>query len=363
MSEPTGEDIASLRQQGLTWGRIGNRYGLSGEAVRGRWRRWWGREHGDDEKEPPSSEEHKPTRLELWREHFDRLEKRPDWRELVEHAQRGAEIQAAYRPVLNRATRRIVTDRPVFLSFPADLHLGSPYAEYRAFTSTTDLLLSDGRFYISIVGPDLETAFAWFRSADAVLNQVLPPWLQIELFRQWLNEMLAKCLSICGDNHTDERLERYLGDIGLVWRDDVPYFRTWGILTVEVGPEGGPFAEYEIVQAHRYKGHSIYHDLQPALRMMRDIYPIADAYVTAHTHTPFHMDGVFYPEARPLKPRQHFIVTGTFKTGPEPYGMRNYGGSGILGIPTLALWPGQYKMQYFKSPEMALEVMGGNVQS
>jgi len=350
----TGKDISNLRQQGLSWPEIGNELDLSSEAARSRWRRWHTNRGKRDEVEP---EQEEPTRLERWREHLDRLDAQPDWRELVEHARRGAEIQQSYRPVFNRATRRIITDKPIFLSFIADLHLGSPYAQYQAFVATTDLLLGDNRFYTSVVGPDLETAFAWFRSADAVLNQVLAPWLQIELFRQWLDEMLPRCTSICGDNHTDERLERHLGDIGLVWRDDIPYFRTWGILTVEVGPEGGPFAEYEIVLAHKYKGHSIYHDLQPALRMMRDIYPIADVYCTAHTHTPFHMDGVFYAEARPLKPRQHFIVTGTFKTGPEPYSMRNFGGGGILGIPTLALWPREYKLQYFKSPEMAVEVM------
>lgn len=293
------------------------------------------------------------TYLEEWAEHVGRLGQRPQWRELVAHARRGAEIQAAYRPDIRRATRCIVSGRPIFLTFMSDFHLGSPHTDYRAFVETTDLIIGDERFYIAVVGPDLETAFAWFRSAEAILNQTIPPWLQIELYRQWLDEMLPRTVAVCGDNHTDERLERVLGDIGLVWRDDVPYFRAWGILTLRVGE-----TDYEIVMSHRYRGHSIYHNLQPALRMMRDIYPVADIYVTAHTHRPAYLCGVFYPEARPLKPRQHFIVAGTFKTDGDIYLLRNFGNSGVLGLPTLALWPSEHRIVHFASPAEALAAMG-----
>lgn len=302
--------------------------------------------------------ETRPTYLERWEEHFYRIENRPEWRDLLELADRAAKVQEAYRPDLRKATRRIITDKPILMVNMADFHLGSPHTDHQAFAATTDLLLNDPRFYFSVIGPDLETAFAWFRNAEVVLNQVLPPWLQIELYRQWLNEMLPRCLSVCGDNHTDERLERFLGDIGLIWRDEIPYFRAWGILTLEVGPEGGPFQEYVFVQSHRYKGSSIYHDLQPTLRLMRDIHPVADVYTTAHTHVPAYMQGVFYPEVRTLKPWQHFIVCGTFKTNGDLFSLRNFGGSGVLCLPTLALWPDRHEIVYFHSPELALEVMG-----
>ncbi len=360
------ELLRDLCAQPLTWSQRGRRLGRSGNSVRNQARRLgivavaprMGVEAVPEADAAESTGADSISCLQAWTEYQERLETRPGWRELVEHAKRGAEIQAAYRPDLRRATRRIITDKPVLLVGMADFHLGSPHTDHDTFVATTDFLLSDPRFYALIVGPDLETSFAWFRSAEAVLNQTLPPWLQIELYRQWLDEMLPRTVAVCGDNHTDERLERGLGDIGLVWRDELPYFRAWGILTLEVGPEGGPFAEYELVVSHRYKGHSIYHDLQPALRMMRDIYPLADAYITAHTHQPAHLDGVFYPEARPLKPEQHFIVCGTFKTGGDLFSLRNSGNTGVLGLPTLALWPGKHEMVYFRSPEVAVKVMG-----
>ena len=292
--------------------------------------------------------------LEAWQS--DRPEK-SDWRKLVEHAQTAAEIQHEYRPVDTRATRRIISDKPILVANIADFHLGSPHTDHQAFLNTTDFLIEHG-FYLNVVGPDMETAFAWFRSAEVVLNQTLPPWLQIELYRQWLDEMLPRTLAVCADNHSDMRLERYLGDIGLVWREEIPYFRAEGILTVEVGPDEDHLAKYEIVMSHKYSGKSIYHDLQPALRMMRDIYPIADAYITAHTHHPAYMNGVFYEEARAMKPRQHFMVCGKFKTGGDLYSLRNFGGSGVLGVPVLMLWPNEYRIQYFDSPEIAAEVLG-----
>lgn len=292
--------------------------------------------------------------LEAWKQ--KRAAEQIGWRELVEHALKGAQLHQTYRPTLLRARRVIITDRPIFIVNASDFHLGSPYTDYQSFVQTSDLILNDPRFYLNIVGPDLETAFAWFRSAEAVLNQVLPPYLQLELYRQWLDVMLPRTVAVCGDNHTDERLETYLGDIGLTWREDVPYFRAFGLLTLAIGPDHDHLVEYEFLEAHRYQGSSIYHDLQPVLRMMRDIYPLADCYITGHTHTPAYHEGIFYPEARIHKPRQHFIITGTFKTGGDVYSLRNFGGSGALGLPTLQLWPEEYRMQYYESPLQALVI-------
>ena len=164
--------IARLRDEGLTWAQIAEETGLHPEAARGRWRRLEEAAHwrGDDDDPEPEQGPVGPTYLEAWEAEMGRREDRPEWRELVEHAKHGAEIQLAYRPNPSRATRRIVTDGPVFVALPADFHLGSPYTDYEAFVATTDLILGDDRFYISVVGPDMETAFAWFRSADAALH-------------------------------------------------------------------------------------------------------------------------------------------------------------------------------------------------
>jgi len=284
--------------------------------------------------------------LDEWQSKIDK----PTWREILAHAEQGAELQERLRPIHTRATRTIRTDKPIFVVHIADLHLGAASTDYQAFLNTTDLLKSDPRFHFVIVGADLETAFAWFRSAEAVLSQVIPPWMQIEVEHQWLDEMLPRCIAICGDNHTDERLERVLGDIGLVWREDLPYFRTWGILDIELDNGRGDPVVYQAMLAHRWKGGSIYHSLQPALRMMRN-YPNADWYCTAHTHKPAHMWGCFFEGREP----QDLIVTGTFKTGDDLYVLRNFGQRGVLGLPTMKLWPDRKETQWFKSPQLALE--------
>lgn len=274
------------------------------------------------------------------------------WEELVDHAERGAELQNRMRPIINEAHRMIDTSSPVLVSFMADFHLGSPHANYKAFVRTTKTIKADPRFYLCVVGPDQESAFAWFRSADAVLNQTIAPYQQLELYRMWLDDMLDRTIAVCGDNHTDRRLERDLGDIGLVWRKEVPYFRQWGILHLRVG-----LTRYRIVLSHRWRGRSIYHQLQPTLRLMRDVDPTADVYVTAHTHRPAYMCGVWFQAVRKSRPRQHLIVCGTFKTGNEVFSL-GYGGSGVLGVPTLALWPDEYRIACFDNPATAIAAMG-----
>lgn len=283
--------------------------------------------------------------LEEWKLRTDK----PTWQEIVEHAQKGAELQERLRPIYTAAKRTIHTDSPIFLVHMADLHLGAPATDYQSFLDTTDLLKSDDRFYFVVVGPDLETAFAWFRSAEAILNQTIPPWMQLEAWRLWLDGMQSRCVAVCGDNHSDERLERNLGDIGVCWREDIPYFRTWGVLDL-ILDDGKTQVTYQEMMAHRYRGSSIYHDLQPALRMMRT-YPDADCYTTAHTHKPAHLWGSFY-EGQDMK---HLMVCGTFKTGPDLFTMRNYIRRGILGLPTLKLWPGKKQIAWYPSPQMALE--------
>ena len=68
------------------------------------------------------------------------------------------------------------------------------------------------------------------------------------------------------------------------------------------------------------------------------------------------MFGVWYPLAREGRLGQHFIVCGTFKDKPEPYGQR-FGGRGVLGIPTLALWPNEYRVAAYDNPETAVMAM------
>ena len=285
--------------------------------------------------------------LEGWQLQIEK----PSWDEILQHAQRGGELQSRLRPIYTRARRVIKTDKPIFLVLMSDFHFGSPRTNYQAFFETVNLLQSDDRFYFCVVGPDMEAAFTWFYDASAVLDQTIPPWMQIEAYRMWLDSMLDRAVAICADNHADQRLERYMGDIGVLWREDVPYFRSWGILTLQVGD-----IEYEILMSHKYKGHSIYHDLQPVLRLFRDLYPLADVYATAHTHSPAMLSGVFYPEARGAgKERQLFVVCGTFKDGMDLWTLRNYANRGVIGMPTLRLHPGRHEIVCFDNPAIALD--------
>jgi len=307
-----------------------------------------------DEGDLVDNEDDEPSVLEEWQQ----ADERPSLREIMDYAETGADLQRRMRPTTQRAERRIFTKEPIFLVHMADFHLGAPSTDYYKFMETTQLIMSDPRFFIVVCGPDLENSMVTFRDASATLNQVLPPWMQLEAYFQWIDWVLPRLACCCSDNHLYERLERLLGDSGHARPRGVPFFPAWGLLDLVLDNGEGEPVSYEAVLTHRYRGHSIYHDMQPVLRMLRDIYPIADWYCSAHTHVPAYLEGIFFPEARPLKPRQRFLVCGTFRIGADLYSLRNFGSSGILGLPTLMLWPDQYKVQYFPSPEMALEVAG-----
>lgn len=335
-TEGEEQTLTRLHESGLNWAEIGKKMSRNAESVRSRFRRM-------KAEEPVAVVEEPKTALDAWASTVQK----PTWQEIVAHAQAGAELQARFGRNQIYAERTIATDEPIFMVFMSDLHLGSPYTDLDAFIKTTDLLRTDRRFFFFVVGIDLETAFHWFFDAEAVLNQTIPPWMQIEAFKQWLDEMLPRCLGICGDTHTDRRLARYLGDIGLVWRDDLPYFREWGRLILKIGQ-----AQYKFCLSHQYRGKSIYHALQPCLRMLHDIDPDCDVYTTAHTHSPAYMAANFWPET--LGYEQHLIVCGTFKNGLEPYGL-TFGKQGVLGLPTLKLSADRRRIVYYANPQIAKE--------
>ena len=353
--------LAQLRDnEQLSFSQIGSRLGITKDQARYYYQKAKGRsDPGRAELYSAEISEDAPaTALEEWRA----LEEKPTWQELLEFAEKGQQLHDRMRPIIQRATRTIYTSGPVAVVFMSDFHLGARGTDYAAFVRTTDLIMSDPRFMVIVNGADLEGAFHQFRSAEPGESSVMPVWMQIEAFKLWVDTMLDRIICICGDNHVDERLERILGDIGLIWRDDLLYFRTFGLLKLCL-QSAESSTDYTGLVTHRYKGHSIYHKLQPTLRTMRDIYPVADFYATAHTHTPAYMNGVYYPLAREEEmPEQHFVVSGSFKTRNDVYSLRNHGGSGILGLPTLVFWPDVHLIQYFKSPWVAQFAMGWTMQ-
>ena len=345
-------EILALRGESKGWADIAAEMGYTEDQVRCAVRRWQSRAGADPVDDSPSVP--LETTLDIWRAQEDK----PGWREIIDHALTGADLHQRMRPSRTEATRTIHTKEPIFLVHLADLHLGSPTTDYRAFLETTDLIMSDKRFFLVVVGADVENAMVQFKSAEAVLNQVMPPWMQLEAYKQWLEEMLPRTVAICGDNHVNERMERIVGDLLIEQPKGVPLFPAFGILDLELDNGEGDPVTYKAVLSHKYKGSSIYHDLQPTLRMMREIHPLADWYCTAHKHVPAYMRGVFFERARIGDPYQHFIVCGTFNTMGNLYALRNFGGSGVLGLPTLALWPDKHQIEVFSGPGAVQDLLG-----
>ena len=325
------------------WAEIARRVGRSVEACRGKWKRERSSLTTDDEGNEGAEDR---SILDSW--HAERRE--VTWEELIEYMNTGAELHQSLRPLCTSAQRTIRSGRDVYLAFISDLHFGSPYCNYAKFFEITKIL-KDHDIYFVIVGKDLETAFAWFKAADAVLNQVAPPWMQIEAFRMWLKYMFDHAICICGDNHTDRRLRGVLGDVDISWAEGIPYFAEWGILTLNINS-----VEYSLCLAHQWRGSSVYHSLQPTLRLMGKISPLCDVYATAHTHgRPAYLCSHFWPTETRIEP-QHLIVCGSIQGG-DAYSLR-FGGGGIPAFPVLRLGSQQHEISYFYNIESAGNYLG-----
>ncbi len=111
--------------------------------------------------------------------------KKPDWREIVEHARTGADLYNRVNVNYDFVHRKIDTDDPIAVVFASDFHLGSNATDYDAFLETADFLKDSG-IYMIVVGSDPEFAINRFRSSEAVHSQVLPPVMQIEAQKRWL---------------------------------------------------------------------------------------------------------------------------------------------------------------------------------
>ena len=341
---PDAELIRLRYEKGMTHRAIAKMVGYKSDGtVRSRFKRMDKAGKLDDVKQ-----EAKLEPFDEWVEHQGNM---PNWREIVEHAREGADIYNRINVSYDFVHRKINTDKPIAIVFASDFHLGNHATDYSAFLDTADFLKESG-FYMIVVGSDPEFAINRFRSSEAVHSQVLPPVMQIEAQRLWLEWLQDQLIAGCWDNHLDERLEMSIGMFsGIGWPKKAPYFHAKGLLKLTVGD-----IEYEIAMTHRHKGSSIYHDFQPVFRLFREFYP-ADICVTAHTHKPGYTEFCAYPEMRRLLGRplmNHFILTGTFLAGHHTYTERNFKGRGVLGLPTIVLDPHTFDITYFRHPDKAL---------
>lgn len=281
-----------------------------------------------------------------------------DWRRVINAAIEMQDIRNNNSWTQDICRIEIPTDKPVAIMFTSDEHIGSMATDYDAWLNSIDYLFDTPGLYAVNVGDPIENQKK-FRTVSPILSQVISPTLQPQVYGQVLLEMFnrGKLLAMSGGNHDLEFDERIFGEGDLKQYAErlVPYFDGKGLVELVVGD-----VTYRILMMHKTRYHSFINTLHGAKREYQLTLP-ADIVVTAHTHKPGFEEYHHYQMAAELGLDfggvSFLIQTGTFKVN-DTYSKR-YWTKGVIGTPTVVLHPDRREMDYFRTPEKAVDFIRG----
>lgn len=177
-----------------------------------------------------------------------------DWRETTRHMM---QMQDVKRQASNSQTHthiQVDTDAPILVMVLADTHIGSWATDYELFMRITDEIL-EHNIFVCLLGDMAHMAIKSRPSGnvDEMVDQLLPPDLQVKYLQSWLQELEPQILFATWGNHDVEREEAQAGGslVADLYRRMVPYFGGIGHATVQVGSQ-----TYRIAASHKFLGRS-----------------------------------------------------------------------------------------------------------
>ena len=166
-----------------TWAELGARFGMSAQAVRGKYRRGRNRTRVEN----PGDERDAAGVLFADRKQVGEV----GWRELIGLASAGQEIGERLSDSQRVAEARIDTDRPIAVMCSGDWHLGDMATDHIGWQADMEFLLGEPNLYMIEVGDDRQNVRT-FKTLAAVLGQVLSPALQGQLMKSLVDELTVK---------------------------------------------------------------------------------------------------------------------------------------------------------------------------
>lgn len=344
-------------EERLTWKEVGERFGVSRHAARQAVKRYRKkREELGVEREGRVSQLKRQAIFPDWK-----LPEDVDWRELLESFDDSLELYKRVDP-----TQEILTvdlahlDEPIAVAFAADLHLGGGFTNHREIQQSIEYILNTDGLYLAIVGDTIEGFIPGLKSAETSEQMAGPLKLQLAALKSLVDDLgkHSKILCMTWGDHDAKWFEQLVGFNAVKSRmhDKVPYFTGRGLIRLRVGEE-----EYFICINHSERFTSQWNKTHPPRRQYERFFP-GDVNVTAHKHKPaFAMDHHYelIREAGVNLGGKHWmVVTGTFKTGPDPYTVRRWS-KGVIGVPTVVFHPDYHDTDCFESPSKAVAYMQG----
>jgi len=205
-----------------------------------------------------------------------------NWREAVEHVQKGQSLFGRAKSSQDKGVFTIKTDEPIYVMALGDAHFGSFGTDYEVLKQITDEILNTPNLYVILLG-DLAQMSIKLRNVLEVSDNALPPKYQMMLLDSWLDEIKHKVICSTWDNHSVMREEAVTGysKYAEIFERHVMYFSGIGHLDLGVGEQ-----VYKIAVAHFYRGYSIENPCHGGMRYMRRMAQDREIAMAGDSHNP-----------------------------------------------------------------------------
>jgi len=341
-----------------SWEDIGAHFNMTAEAVRNRFRRLRKKNGGIAAELPANTDKpndvyYSPEAAQVFFTNKKRVEN-INWRELIGLAQTAQDINLRLSDEQEIGEVTIPTDQPIAIMHGGDWHLGDVGVDYATWVDDMQFLLETPNLYYIDHGDNIQNMRV-FKDLAGVLNQVLSPMQQGQLFRSIVDELSVKnkLLAKVRGNHDYEFDERIFGEAlqkYLLDRVDAPMFNNKGLLKLKVGKE-----LYTFLLFHKSKFRSFMRATHSNYREMQLSFP-ADIIAGAHDHAPAIEHLWHYTLAREagydFGGETLLIKIGSYQGG-SGYGWR-YFHNGAICTPTVVLYPHEHKKVVFTNPRDAI---------
>ena len=205
-----------------------------------------------------------------------------NWRDAVEHVQKGQSLFSQAKSSQDKATVKIVTDEPIYILALGDAHFGSWGTDYEVLKKVTDEILNTPNLYVILLGDLLQMSIK-LRGVLEVADNALPPKYQMLLLDSWLQEISHKVICSTWDNHAVMREENVTGysKYAEIFERHHVYFNGIGHLDLQVGEQ-----IYKIAVSHFFRGYSLENPCHGGMRYMRRMAQDREIAMAGDSHNP-----------------------------------------------------------------------------
>jgi len=349
-------DIQALvEEHGTAWTKIGDILEESPEKLRSIYRRQL---KNNQDPEPLDLEDDELNKeAVIFKD--KKFKEDVNWRDFIDHANNGQNINERLRSVQRTAKIHINTTEPIIVTYTGDWHLGDGATDHDSWYEYIKKVMDNDRVYLIVLGDDYQNMRS-FKTLSAVLGQALSPPQQAAMMRSLVDELTDhnKLLAKVGGNHDQEFDERIFGEAlqnYLYEKMNAPLFPNRGLLELSVGKQ-----TYTNLLFHKSRFRSILRPAHGAYREWQFSYP-AEVVAGAHDHTPAFEVFWNYTLGKEIDSNvggEVFLIkVGTYMD--NEYGFRYFHNGGFPINPAVVYYPQEHKKKAFLNVEDALQFLEG----